>query len=346
MNGTFVRNLETGKVELHFSKADYLALSDEQKRTIKGAFLFSGHQGCWVSRATRNDWRAIQVSKALGLADGGETGQRLTFTEQQAAKVEKAEARVERMERHAEKASERAAAAFDRADLSEGKSGIPFGQPILVGHHSERRHRRAIERADNAMRKGIEESDKAKYFEHRAENAAYIASQADLQDKRYLQNRIDENEAQLRDIDRKLSSTDSHGCTPEALAEWKTKLSSIRTEYQEKLDYFTAAMAALGGVAYSRENVKPGDMVKIRGTWEVVVKSNPKTVASTSGIMPWPLKHVWAEVQEHRPKPVAAKQLAESVASNGPRSSSPQSSNTAMTRQSESGNTGKDMQTE
>ena len=33
---------------------------------------------------------------------------------------------------------------------------IPPGQPILVGHHSEKRHRRTIERSHAAMSKGVE----------------------------------------------------------------------------------------------------------------------------------------------------------------------------------------------
>lgn len=35
----FVHNRETGKLELHFDKADYDALDDAQKRSIKGAFV-------------------------------------------------------------------------------------------------------------------------------------------------------------------------------------------------------------------------------------------------------------------------------------------------------------------
>lgn len=324
MKGSFIRNLETGKTELHFAKADYLALSDAQKSSIKSACLFSGRQGCWVSRATHNDWRALQVAQSLGLEDGGETGARLTFAEQQVAKVERAEERAERMELHAENAERRAAVAFDRADLSEGKSGIPFGQPILVGHHSERRHRRAIERADNAMRKSIEESDKAKYFAGRAASAAYTASRADLADKRYLQNRIDENAAQIRDVDRRIKGRGHpfQNSNPEAFDsncsicggkardcvheveqpsdEYKARLAALRVEYQEKLEYFQVAMAALGGVTYSRDNVKAGDLVKIRGDWRKVVKANGKTVAAAS-CFPWPLKYPWAEVQGHKP---------------------------------------------
>lgn len=73
----------------------------------------------------------------------------------------KQEAKRARLEAAADRAAARAAAAYKRADLREEASGIPFGQPILVGHHSERRHRKAIERADNAMRTSIDESKRA-----------------------------------------------------------------------------------------------------------------------------------------------------------------------------------------
>jgi hypothetical protein len=38
---------------------------------------------------------------------------------------------------------------------------IPFGQPILVGHHSQRRHEKALERARNAADASLELSRKA-----------------------------------------------------------------------------------------------------------------------------------------------------------------------------------------
>ena len=45
------------------------------------------------------------------------------------------------------------------------------GQPILVGHHSEKRHRRLIERANNDVRKSIELDKKSNYYKNRAESA-------------------------------------------------------------------------------------------------------------------------------------------------------------------------------
>lgn len=81
---------------------------------------------------------------------------------------ERLEARRERLERAAERAEAKASDAYKRADMSEEATGIPFGQPILVGHHSERRHRAAIKRADNAMRTCVQETQKARDYAGRA----------------------------------------------------------------------------------------------------------------------------------------------------------------------------------
>jgi hypothetical protein len=81
---------------------------------------------------------------------------------------QKQEARRMRLEAAADRARANAAAAFKRADLSEAATGIPFGQPILVGHHSEGRHRATLRRADNAMRRSVEESARARDLAARA----------------------------------------------------------------------------------------------------------------------------------------------------------------------------------
>lgn len=59
-----------------------------------------------------------------------------------------------------------AEAAFDSA--RQATAGIPMGQPILVGHHSEGRHRRDLGRHDSRMRKGIELQEKAAYYRGKA----------------------------------------------------------------------------------------------------------------------------------------------------------------------------------
>jgi hypothetical protein len=46
---------------------------------------------------------------------------------------------------------------------------LKLGEPIKVGHHSEKRHRKIFEERDNNMRKCVEMSDKAEAHENKAE---------------------------------------------------------------------------------------------------------------------------------------------------------------------------------
>lgn len=80
---------------------------------------------------------------------------------------ERARAKAERYNEWSDNADKRSKEAFDKA--MGAVEGIPFGQPILVGHHSEKRHRAAIAKSDNAMRKSVEESDKASRLANKAE---------------------------------------------------------------------------------------------------------------------------------------------------------------------------------
>jgi hypothetical protein len=57
----------------------------------------------------------------------------------------------------------------------EGKDFLALGEPIKIGHHSEKRHRALIERNDNRMRKSVENSKIAEQHESKAE---YWASRA------------------------------------------------------------------------------------------------------------------------------------------------------------------------
>lgn len=73
----------------------------------------------------------------------------------------KQEARRERLKAAADRATARSNEAYRRADLREEVSGIPLGQPIIIGSASEGKHRAAIRRAENAMRRSIAEGKRA-----------------------------------------------------------------------------------------------------------------------------------------------------------------------------------------
>lgn len=79
-----------------------------------------------------------------------------------------AQNKSDKLNGYAQNAEKRSNDFYKKADLSESATGIPFGQPILVGHHSERKHRKVLENADRAMRKSIEENEKAEDYQRRA----------------------------------------------------------------------------------------------------------------------------------------------------------------------------------
>lgn len=79
---------------------------------------------------------------------------------------EKQEARRQRLLDRAAKHKAVSEASFKRVESIT--SMIPLGQPILVGHHSERRARKDQERIHNGMRKGIDEENYAKDLQRRA----------------------------------------------------------------------------------------------------------------------------------------------------------------------------------
>lgn len=83
---------------------------------------------------------------------------------------ERREDRAARLDGWADKREARAAGLSAAGDLREEVSGIPMGQPILVGHHSQRRHECAIKRANAATRRAIENGDKAASMRSRAAN--------------------------------------------------------------------------------------------------------------------------------------------------------------------------------
>lgn len=83
-----------------------------------------------------------------------------SYEEKQAAKKERFEQRAARAQ---QESGSRYASARSMGDA------IPFGQPILIGHHSERSDRNYRARIDNNMRKSIEADKKAEHYQAKAE---------------------------------------------------------------------------------------------------------------------------------------------------------------------------------
>ncbi len=123
-----------------------------------------------------------------------------------------------RYEARAEKARMEASARFGAADLREENSGIPMGQPILVGHHSEKKHRRALERADSNFRKGIEAEQRAETYERRAANMGSAISSDDPEAVTKLLAKIEVAESRQNLMKKANKAARKKGATAESVA--------------------------------------------------------------------------------------------------------------------------------
>ncbi len=86
--------------------------------------------------------------------------------------------KAEKLEGYAANAEKRATAYYEAS--KEGKDFLILGEPIKIGHHSERRHRKLIERNWERMGKSVAESEKAAEYQRRAEYWKERANKIDL----------------------------------------------------------------------------------------------------------------------------------------------------------------------
>jgi len=91
---------------------------------------------------------------------------------------DRAEERAERFDGYSAARSSDAEAS--RRAVEAITDGIPLGQPILIGHHSERRARKDAERIHNGMRKAVRMWETAAYWEQRARAASFHAEYKQL----------------------------------------------------------------------------------------------------------------------------------------------------------------------
>ena len=83
-----------------------------------------------------------------------------------------------------------------RKSVSAIADGIPLGQPILVGHHSERHARRDAEKIENGLRRAVRLWETVGYWQQRAAGA--IAHARYLEQPAVRARRIKKLEAELR----------------------------------------------------------------------------------------------------------------------------------------------------
>ncbi|MDU4943666.1 MAG: DUF3560 domain-containing protein [Mixta calida] len=164
-------------------------LDEETYQRVKDAgFKYAPRQALFVAPMWTPDREDLLIELAGEIEDEDQT----LFDRQ--------EERAERFEEYSEKRAAESGQVLAAVDSLA--SAIPFGQPILVGHHSERRARKHAQKIENGMRRAVNLFETSEYWERRAEASLRHAAYKERPDVRWR--RIKKIEADLRKADRRL----------------------------------------------------------------------------------------------------------------------------------------------
>lgn len=200
-----------------------------------------------------------------------------TFAEAEAERYERAEDRAERYDGYADNAGTRSEAAFTRAEnLGRRFEG---GQPILIGHHSERGARNAQRKMWDATRRGIDEMERGEHWASRA--AAAERYREHRESVPTTLRRIGKLEAEERLIQRRLAGTDKFMNYGEPAAGDRERLLVRLEEIAGELEYWrehVKAREAEGVKVWSKGDFAKGDFVHFLGKWYEVLRVNAKSL--------------------------------------------------------------------
>lgn len=269
------------------------ARGDGSNAILRGAgWLWARSRSAWVIRSSRDRAPKLWLIEATA-AKLREAGFDLEISidttpraeaEAEQDRHERALARSARHRRNAESARSRSDAADDVAHRIAG--GIPFGQPILVGHHSESRHRRDIARVDAANRRSYEEHQQAIALDRRADGIEH--GEAHRENPQAIARRIAQFEVQQRKLERQIAGYQDHlGCdVPGAsglrLAELRSELEHVESRLEYLRGIRTQQLAEGAALELGPETVKAGDLVEYRNRWYPVLRANSKSVSVPS----------------------------------------------------------------
>lgn len=172
--------------------------------------------------------------------------------------METREERIKRLRWKHERKAARANAEMERRGQAahDAVDGIPFGQPILVGHHSESKHRNALKRQDQNMRKACEardERDKHENLAASAERAGINVSDADALDLlREKLAGLEQRQEMMKAVNKAVRKTHKHGI--EAVTDAVAEVVGSREEAAEILRPKYPGDTRIGFPSYSLKN--------------------------------------------------------------------------------------------
>ncbi len=257
--------------------------------------------------------RTAEALRAAGFEVALEISQEIrTTAEVEADKIARQADRVAALEAKADRKAAAAGTAWDRERAALDR--LPDnGQPILIGHHSERGHRAAIERAHAATGRAVVATRDAEEAERRADAATHTT--AARYNPATVGNRIAKLEADLRAIDRKPTAPRWYSATatepeqyraprPDEAERIRTAYAARRAELADQLAYWQQIRAdqieAGQASDYSPQTVRPGDIVRTEFSgWRRVVRASAKSVTVETDYS-WTDRIPWHKIKGHR----------------------------------------------
>ncbi|MFF4292123.1 DUF3560 domain-containing protein [Streptomyces vinaceus] len=242
-------------------------------------FRWSRSVGIYIRNSRDREAQSWKINAAkTALEAAGHTvtieineGERRSFAEAEADRAERAEDRAERFGDRADRASASSDARHQAArDIMRH---IPFGQPILVGHHSQRRAERDAERIDSNMRKSIDEGKRAEYWANRSRSAEQYAEHRN--NPQVTLRRLDRLGAELRQQERYRDQAVERGWDP-------GRHVRLIEDLTEEIAYWQKLIkeAEENGVKiWGPDDFAPRDYVLSRGSWYQVGRVNPKSLS-------------------------------------------------------------------
>lgn len=316
---TITHTHETGTLIEGTEKGDGSAAALKANR-----WRYSRHVGWYLSGSRDHNARqhTIRATVAALEAAGFDVETIIDDTPRPTANVEadkiaRQADRVDALDAQADRKAAADTAAWERVEAAH--RALPEGgEPIHVGHHSERRHRNAIAKADQAMRASINATAAA---QHAADRAAVAAKTTELRySPRHAATRLERIQTEIRGTERRINGS-SHNfgggyieTTQRATGDYLERLRVQLASQKDQLTYWQGIRAQQieAGEAgdYSRETIHRGDLVQVgRGAasrWDVVVRVNPKTVTVQPEHVAWQLKYTYGQITGHKPAPAAA----------------------------------------
>lgn len=236
---------EDNKLRLYASTR----LDEETYARVKGAgFSWAPKQELFVAPK----WTPEREDLAIELA-GEIEPEETTIAERAAIKAERLDALAGKQLRQA--------SAYQRA-AEELSQAFYMGQPILVGHHSERKARKTKERMDAAQSKAITLTEKSNYWLYRATGVEHFANMKN--NPRVRANRIKTLLAELRDLQRGINAAHH------ALTIWEKLTTDEQIDYA--IGHLNSDVTLVGWDTYGK--VRSGEMTLAEARQGAIDRAN------------------------------------------------------------------------